>query len=409
MDPPPIAEKKPRSRQVRTFDLRILRSTSQVHLSIPQTHTPSTSYRTTPRSNRSAESVNSQKRSNDHSDSLIEATRKNDINVLQKIMSDPEKNLNHQDKWGNTALHHAVLLGNVDALMFLIKNPCVRYYIKNGDQRLSIHLIPNIETKIAMYTTLMIRSNVESFVHALLKTDRSFITEDLPRTMISAKIYKAQQKLLIFNQKQDKIQDLCDEWPDYATNDFIIAMIEYHKEHNHENILQFITNFSQQYPDKNKQDNIGNTLLHYTVILKDVDWTKKLLQDPAINTQIRNFDNKNAHQLLSTANKAHAPLREMLFAHGNLDYAIHKEACVLLMSEPTKIAFIIKDPCIKKSLKEIKIKLDSIESAQSKDRQLPQSVDLPKYVNKEFIFEKLIHHLTSQKQTPVPWIYKEEK
>lgn len=74
---------------------------------------------------------------------LIKAVRHHDLPLIHTLLNNPRTDLNQPDVYGNTPLHHAVLMKDSDALLILLNSPLVICSLTNRDERTAYELLPS--------------------------------------------------------------------------------------------------------------------------------------------------------------------------------------------------------------------------------------------------------------------------
>jgi hypothetical protein len=166
--------------------------------------------------------------------SLIQSRIQYTFPTLAMFIRNRKINMNAQDDWDNSCLHHAAYLRNKDLLLILLKNPMINSLIKNSENLYAHQLIPTTE-KISSELRLLLfaRNSLDSWIEeqrphfsaAHLKIRRAIKLED-PEFQIIVKKIKDKSKQIEKAQKDKDVHDreLPQEtiYPNYATNQFLL-------------------------------------------------------------------------------------------------------------------------------------------------------------------------------------------
>jgi len=163
------------------------------------------------------------------------------------------------------------------------------------------------------------------------------------------------------------------------------------------------------YADPNPIDLKGYTPLMHAAANQDVEAMRLLLNNPGVDSMIKNLDNKAAHDLIfdkktfdqktntliidhridpALMDKQSLELKRMLFARMTLDTIAKQE------SKPIKSIYergTLEPAIMDDVIKIIKSKIDAIEKKQieADDTMLPSSALLPTYATDDFIMDMI--------------------
>ena len=314
--------------------------------------------------------------------------------LLQQFLNDEECNPNQQDENGNTLLHHAILKKHEPLARALIQKAAVYSLIKNHSGSIPHNFLCEklIIQYQKLYHELSSRCLIDHIVNAMILTDPTLSAINLTSQAIEKKI----------SDPYDRIQNIVSE---YATIKFMSEMIRYRIEHLTISYIEHIITAQQENP--NAQDDLGNTPLHHAAYLLDKKKLVKLLHNPHVNSLIKNYDDKDAHQVLPTnkANTIAEELRLLIFPRNSLDRWIQKKIPELFIINPLVKNYTPSDDLFfDEIIEEIIATSTNIDSAQIEDRALPKETVYPDYADKNFLREAFIARMKEIKpknETPM--------
>lgn len=96
---------------------------------------------------------------------MICAELKRDVRNLEQLHKTYKNNPHHQDKWGNSYVHHAVNARDKNIITVLIQNPLISFLQQNSDQLFPQGLLSPLETKMEkIRKMLFMRDSIERWI-----------------------------------------------------------------------------------------------------------------------------------------------------------------------------------------------------------------------------------------------------
>jgi len=317
---------------------------------------------------------------------LMHAVRHNDTQRTRKLLNKhPEIDLNKPKGIGNNTVYHFAVLGrNEEIIDACLEQPGINSLVQNEDGRMAHELfgITDIQESKELQNKLTSRAFLDLIIHAMILIyPKVFMDQDCACDVILNTIQAVKKNLPAHT------------FPKYASITFIIQMIYTHLKDNLS--MQIFLNAHKENP--NKQDDLGNTMLHYAACLHSPKQINRLISNPHIDSSIKNNAGKIPHELILKEDK-YLTLRTLLFTSYCLTSITKKETEVFLLQNPINKKLSLEDSSVRTSMENIKSEYKRMIQSQVDDRALPKECELPEHATDEFICAKLEYYIAERKQ-----------
>lgn len=305
---------------------------------------------------------------------LIFAAQHDQLNSVKKLLAYSTLNVNHQNKWGNTALHCATIAQNHLIIYELLKDPRIDASLHNKEQQQAHEFLKEIMQDSA---TIKIMFYKNIILHTPKYTTIDYFTK---------------------NKLTDPLRMAVDK---DGTTPLIWAICTNQKK---SLIRKIVSNLSH---DINHADHLFGTALHYAVLLDLPEIINILLLSPRTDPSAQNKEKLYPHNYIIqepctdtkcnnkpySHHKKYTAIRLLLFSRMWLNTIIRETTFETIMTKGATecvTEFHINDRTLTRIVALIKKHAENEKYRQS--AELPEHACLPKYATDDFLKNMIQYH-----------------